>query len=122
VNPGFAVKDFVGMKRPKSLKVHVCGDLAARVRAAALRRDLSLSLSEWIRSLLMRACDGDDLVSRVDTKVERMARHSVFIMVGVDALLAWHPDNRMRERAHQAYARKCNEQGLVAATGEGGFQ
>jgi hypothetical protein len=109
------------MKRPKSLKVHVCDDLAARVRAAALRRDLSLSLSEWIRSLLMRACDGDDLVSRVDTKVERMARHSVFIMVGVDALLAGHPDNRLRERAHQAYARKCNEQGLVAATGEGGL-
>jgi hypothetical protein len=106
------------MTRPKSLQVHVSDDLAARVRAAAMRRDLSLS--EWIRSLLMRACDDDDLVSRVDTKVERMARQSVFIMVGVDALLAGHPDNRLRERAHQAYGRKCKELGLVAATDEGG--
>ena len=45
--------------------LHACVQLA-------LRRDLSLS--EWIRSLLMRACDDDDLVSRLDTKVERMAR------------------------------------------------
>ena len=106
------------MTRPKSLQIHVSDDFAARVRAAALRRDLSLS--EWIRSLLMRACDDDDLVSRVDTKVERMARQSVFIMVGVDALLAGHPDNRLRGRAHEAYMRKCKELGLVAPTEEGG--
>lgn len=65
------------MTRPKSLQMHVSDDLAARMRAAALRRDLSLS--EWIRSLLMRACDDDDLVSRLDTKVERMARQSLFV-------------------------------------------
>lgn len=106
------------MTRPKSLQVHVSDDLAARVRTAALDRDLSVS--EWIRALLMRACDDDDLVSRVDAKVERMARQTVFIMVGVDALLAGHSDNRLRERVHQAYARKCKDLGLVAGTDEGG--
>jgi hypothetical protein len=30
------------MTRPKSLQMHVSDDLAARMRAAALRRDLSL--------------------------------------------------------------------------------
>lgn len=106
------------MTRPKSLQVHVSNDLAARVRAASLRRDLSVS--EWIRSLLLRACDDDDLISQIDTKVDRMARQSVFIMVGVDALLAGHSDNRLRDRAHQAYARKCKELGLVAGIDEGG--
>lgn len=106
------------MTRPKSLQVHVSNDLAARVQAAA--RHNNLSVSEWIRSLLMRACNDDDLVSQVGTKVERIARQSVFIMVGVDALLAGHSDNRLRGRAHQAYTRKCKELGLIASTDEGG--
>lgn len=41
-------------------------------------------------------------------------------MVGVDALLAGHADHGLRERAHQAYARKCKEIGVTGATGEGG--
>jgi hypothetical protein len=41
-------------------------------------------------------------------------------MVGVDALLAGHSDPRLRERAHQAYARKCKELGLTSTAVEGG--
>jgi hypothetical protein len=41
-------------------------------------------------------------------------------MVGVDALLAGHPDHALRGRAHQAYARKCKELGLSTSAGEGG--
>ena len=106
------------MTRPKSLQVHVTVELAERVRAAAKRRDISVS--EWIRSLLSQACDDDDYVSRLEHSVERIARHSVFLMVGIDALLAGHPDHALRERAHQAYARKCRELGLVPSTDEGG--
>lgn len=106
------------MTRPKSLQVHVSVDLAERVRAAARRRDISVS--EWIRSLLSRACDDDDLVSKIETTMERLSRQSVFVMVGVDALLAGHADHGLRERAHQAYARKCKELGLSANAGEGG--
>ena len=43
------------MTRPKSLQVHVTVELAERVRAAAKRRDISVS--EWIRSLLSQACE-----------------------------------------------------------------
>jgi glutamate synthase domain-containing protein 2 len=52
--------------------------------------------------------------------MERVSRQSVFVMVGVDALLAGHADHGLRERAHQAYARKCKELGLSANAGEGG--
>ena len=106
------------MSRPIALLGLVSNDLAVRVRAAARRRDISVS--EWIRSLLSQACDDDDYVSRIERSVERIARHSVFMMVGVDALLAGHPDHALRERAHQAYARKCRELGLVSGTDEGG--
>ncbi len=106
------------MSRPISLQVHVSNDLAVRVRAAAHRRDVSVS--EWIRSLLSQACDDDDYVSRLEHSVERIGRQSVFIMVGVDALLAGHVDHALRDRAHQAYARKCSELGLVSSTDEGG--
>ena len=105
------------MSRPISLQVHVSNDLAARVRAAAQQREISIS--EWIRSQLSKACEDDDYVSRLEHSVERIARRSVFVMVGVDALLAGHADHGLRERAHQAYARKCRELGLVASTDEG---
>ena len=97
------------MTRPKSLQVHVTVELAERVRTAAKRRDISVS--EWIRSLL---------ASKLETSVDRVSRQSVFTMVGVDALLAGHADHGLRERAHQAYARKCKELGLTANAGEGG--
>lgn len=106
------------MSRPISLQVHVSNDLALRVRAAVHRREISVS--EWIRSLLSQACDDDDYVSRLEHSVERIARHSVFVMVGVDALLAGHVDHALRERAHQAYARKCRELGLAASSDEAG--
>ena len=54
------------MTRPKSLQVHVSLDLDERVRAAAKRRDISVS--EWLRSLLSCACDDDDLASIGDRK------------------------------------------------------
>ena len=105
------------MTRPRSLQVHVSLDLDERVRAAAKRRDISVS--EWLRSLLSRACDDDDFACKFETSMERVSRQSVFVMVGVDALLAGHPDHALRERAHQAYVRKCKELGLPANTGEG---
>jgi hypothetical protein len=106
------------MTRPKSLQVHVSIELAERVRSAAERRDISVS--EWIRSLLQQACDEDDLKAGLSAWVNRLNRQSVFTMVGVDALLAGHADHDLRERAHQAYARKCKELGLSQNANEGG--
>jgi LmbE family N-acetylglucosaminyl deacetylase len=75
-------------------------------------------MSEWVRALLANACTEDELASRLDASIERISRRSVFLMVGVDALLAGHPDHALRGRAHQAYARKCKELGLSTAAGE----
>jgi len=106
------------MSRPISLQVHVTSVLAQRVRAAAAQREITVS--EWIRSILTSACDDDDFVSRLQAPIDRMARQSVFLMVGIDALLAGHADDRLRERAHQAYARKCKELGLTSTVDVGG--
>jgi hypothetical protein len=67
-------------------------------------------------SRLNAACDGEVGPSDTGALAERIARQSVFAMIGIDALLAGHPDPRLRERAHQAYARKCGELGLARSS------
>lgn len=106
------------MTRPVCLQVYISNDLSAAIRSAAKAR--KISMSEWVRSLLAGACAGDDLTSRRDHPIDRIARQSVFLMVGIDALLAGHSDPRLRDRAHQAYARKCKELGLLPTVVEGG--
>lgn len=106
------------MTRPICLQVYISSELSSLIRKAAKAK--GISMSEWVRSLLANACAEEELTSRFSTSVERISRQSVFLMVGVDALLAGHADHGLRERAHQAYARKCKEIGVAGAAGEGG--
>ncbi|MBX9896389.1 MAG: hypothetical protein K2Y17_00525 [Qipengyuania sp.] len=106
------------MTRPICLQVYISDELSSLIRKAA--RAKGISMSEWVRSLLANACAEDELASRMNTSIERISRQSVFLMVGIDALLAGHPDHALRDRAHQAYARKCRELGLAPTLGEGG--
>ena len=106
------------MTRPICLQVYISNELSSLIRKAAKAK--GISMSEWVRSLLASACAEDELASRLNTSIERISRQSVFLMVGGDALLAGHPDHSLRERAHQAYARKCRELGLAPTPGEGG--
>ena len=106
------------MTRPICLQVYISNELSSLIRKAAKAK--GISMSEWVRSLLANACAEDELASRLNTSIERISRQSVFLMVGIDALLAGHPDHALRERAHQAYARKCRELGLAQTPGEGG--
>jgi LmbE family N-acetylglucosaminyl deacetylase len=106
------------MTRPICLQVYISSELSSFIRKAA--NASGISMSEWVRSLLASACAEDELASRLNASIERISRQSVFLMVGVDALLAGHPDHALRERAHQAYARKLRELGLAPAAGEGG--
>ena len=106
------------MTRPICLQVYISSELSSLIRKAAKAK--GISMSEWVRSLLANACAEEELTSRFSTTIERISRQSVFLMVGVDALLAGHADHGLRERAHQAYARKCKEIGVAATTGEGG--
>jgi hypothetical protein len=106
------------MTRPVCLQVYISHELSALIRKAAKAK--GISMSELVRSLLASACARDEVAFRLDASIERISRQSVFVMVGIDALLAGHPDHALRERAHQAYARKCRELGLVSSTDEGG--
>lgn len=105
------------MARPLSLQIYVSNDLAHRVRMAAKAK--GMSVSEWVRLLLMAACDGDDPASGQAALIERIHRQSVFAMVGIDALLAGHSDPQLRDRAHAAYARRCKQLGIATATVQG---
>jgi hypothetical protein len=106
------------MVRPSSLQIYVPRELCERARATASSH--GVSVSEWVGALVRSACDEDDIPSRTDAAIERIARQSLFVMVGVDALLAGHPDPSLRERTHQAFARKLRQNGLPAGTDEGG--
>ena len=105
------------MARPLSLQIYVSRDLAHRVRLESDKR--GVSVSEWVRSLLVAACNEEDPASQAAITAERIHRQSVFAMVGVDALLAGHPDPQLRERAHQAYARRCKQLGIASNALEG---
>jgi hypothetical protein len=79
-----------------------------------------MSVSEWVRSLIIAACDGDDPATQTAQTIDRIQRHSVFVMVGIDALLAGQPDPDLRDRARSAYARRCKQLGLPSNALDGG--
>lgn len=105
------------MSRPICIQIYVSRELGDRIRDVARTRELEVSA--WARSLLAAACDDANIPSQPDASADRAARQNVFVMVGVDALLAGHPDRDLRERAHQAYARKCRELGLALPSEKG---
>jgi hypothetical protein len=102
------------MARPSKLQCYVTSNL--RDRAHAVARESGVSVSEWLRLTVLRACDAS---AAAVNESGRTARQSVFVMVGVDALLAGHPDHELRERAHQAFARKCRQLGIPLSNEEG---
>ena len=106
------------MPRPVALQVYLSHSLAARVREAASRNELSVS--EWLRSVISRHCDEDEFAAEHDTSITRILRMGVFSRVGIDALLAGHPDPKLRDKVYAIYTRKCEAIGLPSTTGEGG--
>ena len=106
------------MSRPICIQIYVSRELGERIRDVARARQLDVSA--WARSLLAAACDGAESATQSNALTDREARQNVFVMVGIDALLAGHPDRDLRGRAHQAYARKCRELGLELPSEKGG--
>lgn len=106
------------MTRPVCLQIYISRELSVRIREAARASDLSMS--QWAMSQLSGACDGQGSASPKGFSIERIARQGVFAMIGIDALLAGHSDPHLRERAHQAYARKCRELALSPPTDSAG--
>lgn len=106
------------MTRPVCLQIYVSRELGERIRDAAHASELDVST--WARSLLAASCDDDGLLLKRKGQMERIDRHGVFALVGIDALLAGHSDHGLRARAHKAFARKCRELGLASAPESGG--
>lgn len=108
------------MPRPISLQVYVSPELAEQVRCAAAAN--GLAVSEWLRSQLKKALDGE-LTSAGDRGLlDKLYRQSLFAFVGLDALLSGHPDHTLRERAHTAWKARCKEVGIGAAPTKGGVK
>lgn len=108
------------MSRPNSLQVYVSAELAARVRTAAAAN--GLAVSEWLRTVVLRACDGELSVARDRDLLAKLYRQSLFGFVGLDALLSGHPDHSLRERVHSAWLARCRETGMAAIGDEGGVK
>lgn len=106
------------MSRPKCLQTYVSDELAARARAAA--SSSGLAVSEWLRMLIVRACNSDLSVADDRSILIKLYRQSLFTMVGVDALLAGHSDNALRERVHTVFADRCRAAALAETSDEGG--
>lgn len=106
------------MRRPISLQLYVTDELATRVRKTAGAN--GMAVSEWLRAAVQRACDEDFSSSANRTTLARLHRQSLFAMVGIDALLAGHSDNTLRDRAHKAFAAKCKDAGLASGQIAGG--
>lgn len=106
------------MQRHISLQVYVSPELAERVRAAAAAN--GLAVSEWLRSLATRACDNELSLASDRVLIARLYRQSLFAFVGLDALLAGHPDPSLRERVHSAWTARCKHAGISASLIEGG--
>lgn len=106
------------MSRPKSIHVYVSDELAARARAVASTS--GLAVSEWLRMLIMRACDNDVSLANDRAILIKLYRQSLFAMVGIDGLLAGHSDHTLRERVHTVFADRCRAASLTETTDEGG--
>ncbi|MCP5396062.1 MAG: hypothetical protein H6918_04910 [Sphingomonadaceae bacterium] len=100
------------MSRPVPIQVYVSPELAGRVRAVAANRDLSVSA--WLRVLMIEACKHSEMTAEHAVSNGRLLRLNLFARVGIDALLAGHPDPTLRDRVHAIYARKCDELGLAS--------
>lgn len=108
------------MPRPISLQVYVSSELAEQVRCAAAAN--GLAVSEWLRSQLKKALDGELTGAGDRGLLDKLYRQSLFAFVGLDALLSGHPDHTLRERAHTAWKARCKEAGIAAAPTKGGVK
>ena len=100
-----------------ALQFRVPKEVAAKLKAHCTARDLRVG--EFLRSLVMRACQAGLGESRSERQLARIETDLCFAAVALDALLAGHPDPDMRSRAHAAFVRKSERRRRVDASSEG---
>lgn len=78
------------------------------------------SVSICVRDILVAAhYSHENDQGEVLTAAERI-REAVFASVALDAILSAHPDSSLRQKAHDAYARRLERLGLGSASLGGG--
>lgn len=105
------------MEHLVALQFRVPKAVAAQLKAHCGARDLRVG--EFLRSLVMRACDTGLGESLIDRQLARIETDQCFAAVALDALLAGHPDPDMRSRAHAAFVRKTERRRSLDASSEG---
>ena len=101
-----------------ALQLRVPKAVAAQLKAHCAAHQLRVG--EFLRTLVMRACDAGLSESRSERQFARIETDQCFAAVALDALLAGHPDPEMRSRAHAAFVRKSERRRNLDASGEGG--
>lgn len=79
-------------------------EIAEQVRSHC--HNHGLPVSEFIRALVLEACATGLAVNRIERHLEWISSDLNFAAVALDALLAGHADPNLRERVHDAFARK----------------
>ncbi|MDP3673871.1 MAG: hypothetical protein Q8R44_02065 [Novosphingobium sp.] len=100
-----------------ALQFRVPPAVSAQLKAHCAARNLRVG--EFLRSLVMQACDAGLGENRAERQLARIETDQCFAAVALDALLAGHPDPDMRSRAHAAFVRKTERRRSLDVSGEG---
>ena len=100
-----------------ALQFRVPRAVAARLKAHCAA--CNLLVGEFLRTLVMQACDTGLGENRTERQLALNETDQCFAAVALDALLAGHPDPEMRSRAHAAFVRKSERRRSLDAAGEG---
>lgn len=100
------------------LQTYLSYPLSQWVRSEA--DELGECVSIFIRDLIMAAYIAQDKDQNGDLNDLDKARETVFASVALDAILTAHPDSSLRQKAHDAYARRLQRLGLAPAAIKGG--
>ena len=95
------------MGRSISVQTYLPPHVADWVGDEAGRVNLSRSL--WIGKMILDLYQGQEMRDEARKNVDHIRRQLTFIACALDGLLVGHPDPVLRERVHEAYARKVEQ-------------
>jgi hypothetical protein len=95
------------MGRSISVQTYLPPHVADWVGDEAGRVNLSRSL--WIGKMILDLYQGQEMRDEARKNSDHIRRQLTFIICALDGLLVGHPDPALRERVHEAYARKVEQ-------------
>ena len=95
------------MGRSISVQTYLPPHVADWVGDEAGRVNLSRSL--WIGKMILDLYQGQEMRDEARKNADHIRRQLTFITCALDGLLVGHPDPALRERVHEAYARKVEQ-------------